>query len=151
MYTYMLLVNVFFSCFFFHSSSVMNTIKKLDLSWCQSKWLLKRRSFNKSTNKNWVCLQNSVRLYVKRKYPINPEEAEKLPGNIHVLQWKQFKRWGFRCYSGDVMCCWVSVPAFWGTVVPILSRVEDSVKALHSLQMLWDTDPVTHHRWLNPR
>lgn len=77
---------------FFYSSSVMNTVKKLDLSWCQSKLLLKRLSFNKSANKNWACLQNSVRLYVKRKYPINPEEAEQLPGNIDVLKLKHFKK-----------------------------------------------------------
>ncbi|XP_021940725.1 RCC1-like G exchanging factor-like protein isoform X2 [Zootermopsis nevadensis] len=57
----------------------MNAIKKLNLSWCESKWLFRKHSFNKATNKQWACLQNSVRLYVRRKYPINPEEAEKLP------------------------------------------------------------------------
>jgi hypothetical protein len=64
----------------------MNAIKKLNLSWCQSKWLFKKHGFNKGTNKKWACLQNSVRLYVKRRYPINPEEAEKLPGNIHMFK-----------------------------------------------------------------
>jgi hypothetical protein len=68
----------------------MNIIKQLDVSWCQNKLLFKRQSFNRSTNKKWACLQNSVRLYVKRKYPVNPEESEKLPGNIHML--KEFKK-----------------------------------------------------------
>ncbi|XP_069702362.1 RCC1-like G exchanging factor-like protein [Periplaneta americana] len=57
----------------------MAAIKKLNLSWCQSRRLLKIDIFNSSADKKWTNLQMFVRHYVKRKYPINPEEAEKLP------------------------------------------------------------------------
>jgi hypothetical protein len=69
----------------------MNIIKQLDMSWCQSRSLFKSQSSNRSANKKWECLQNSVRLYVKRKYPVNVEESEKLPGNTDMLNEKNFK------------------------------------------------------------
>jgi uncharacterized protein YfaT (DUF1175 family) len=73
------------------SRSVMNIIRQLDVSWCQSKALLKKQSFNRSANNKWAYIHNSVQLYVKRKYPVNPEESEKLPGNIHMLNQKNLR------------------------------------------------------------
>jgi hypothetical protein len=69
----------------------MNIIKQLDVSWCQSKSLFKKQRSNRSANKKWACLQNSVRLYVKRKYPVNAEESEKLHGNIDMLNQKKLR------------------------------------------------------------
>lgn len=76
----------------------MNIIKQLDVSWCQSKSLFKRQSFSRSANKKWACLQNSVRLYVKRKYPVNAEESEKLP----VFQYASTSQPKWRVYVWGV-------------------------------------------------
>lgn len=69
----------------------MNIIRQLDVSWCQSKSLLKRHSCNRSSNNKCAYIHNSVQLYVKRKYPVNPEDSEKLPGNIHMLNQKNLR------------------------------------------------------------
>jgi hypothetical protein len=67
----------------------MNMIRQLDVSWCQGKSLLKRQNFNGIEVNKWAYLHSSLRLNVKRKYPVNPEESEKLPGNIHICYMKR--------------------------------------------------------------